>query len=317
MGGRSKYWHRRSRAPASGAPAVVPAWRLKPPCSPRVPASPAGRASLTTPDDTCDTLTVAEACNGWRLPSEEEWEYLARAGGAYAPEAPPSEGFHAGNSGGQARESGEAGDVHPWGLVDTLGNVAEWTIDCYRPRLGLEAGRCDPATETSNLDRPVRGGGFTDATLSLSMRRPVPAALASAEGTDLQDGGFRLVRTPRDCGGTCSAAVTTRARIADPGLRLLAPPLVFRYGATKYPEIRSMGAVDTAVIIALNIGSGTPSDRLHLRLVDLNGESPKSDQPLKHDACVAAGESCATFVNRINPTVPLAEAPPCRFSTGP
>lgn len=84
------------------------------------------------------TWTEAQAYTRWlssksgrayRLPSEAEWEYAARAGTDTA--------YWWGNSfsGGQS-VSGEAapavsGRANPFGLKGMLGNVREWTQDCY------------------------------------------------------------------------------------------------------------------------------------------------------------------------------------------
>jgi formylglycine-generating enzyme required for sulfatase activity len=71
----------------------------------------------------------------YRLPSEAEWEYAARAG----TETPWSFGnaeselgafaWYGDNSGGQTHPVGEK-EANPWGLHDVHGNVWEWVQDC-------------------------------------------------------------------------------------------------------------------------------------------------------------------------------------------
>jgi len=77
-----------------------------------------------------------EHTNKYRLPTEEEWEYAARAGssgkwcfgddesklGQYA--------WYWGNSGKKIHPVGEK-LPNPWGLYDMHGNVWEWVSSCY------------------------------------------------------------------------------------------------------------------------------------------------------------------------------------------
>ena len=73
----------------------------------------------------------------YRLATEAEWEYAARAGttGAYSfGEAAKidAHAWHAGNSGARPMPVGQKAP-NPWGLHDMHGNVAEWTLDLYDP----------------------------------------------------------------------------------------------------------------------------------------------------------------------------------------
>ena len=66
----------------------------------------------------------------YRLPTEIEWEYAARAGGPAEvdPKALPDIAWHKENSDEKTYSVGEL-KPNAWGLHDMLGNAAEWCID--------------------------------------------------------------------------------------------------------------------------------------------------------------------------------------------
>jgi formylglycine-generating enzyme required for sulfatase activity len=81
-------------------------------------------------------LNQKEGTEKYRLPTEAEWEYAARAGTTTAYFFGDDEGslgiyaWFGGNSGGKTRPVG--GKSHnPWGLYDINGNVLEWVQDFF------------------------------------------------------------------------------------------------------------------------------------------------------------------------------------------
>jgi formylglycine-generating enzyme required for sulfatase activity len=116
-------------------------------------------------------------CPGYRLPTEAEWEYAARArttGGTYngicddghlGCEQPnvvlDSSAWFCGNSGRTTHPvAGLA--ANPWGLYDMLGNVSEWCHDAW-DRTDYGAGSVtDPWGLASGSIRVVRGGSCVD-----------------------------------------------------------------------------------------------------------------------------------------------------------
>ena len=111
----------------------------------------------------------------YRLPTEEEWEYACRAGGAQnycGANKVDSVAWYQGNSGLKPHPVGQK-RPNAWGLYDMSGNVWEWTGSCYESDCGR---------------RVNRGGSWTNR----------PGAVRSAnrdwsDPTDRNDDlGFRL-----------------------------------------------------------------------------------------------------------------------------
>ena len=136
-------------------------------------------------------------CQGYRLPTRAEWRYSARAGTSWQTYAGPFDSaecegnprqeaiaWFCGNSGRQPHPVGER-FPNPWGLVDMLGNLWEFS---HGP--GDLVNPVDPVESQLNslFDFKALGGGYTSRSNSTYVSAETRAnAMASI--------GFRLVRT--------------------------------------------------------------------------------------------------------------------------
>ena len=173
-----------------------------------------GLGAAYTGVDQCKTskgtsVNWDRSSDGYRLPTEAEWEYAARAGktGPYAGGGSEDGACRVANVGDASAKSkfsdwttfscndGVVGlasvgryAANPWGLHDMTGNVWEWCWDWYAAYSGTST---DPVGPQSGSDRVNRGGSWNDS--------PRYARVADRDRYTPDDRdnylGLRLVRT--------------------------------------------------------------------------------------------------------------------------
>jgi formylglycine-generating enzyme required for sulfatase activity len=112
-----------------------------------------------------DTGACDFEANGYRLPTEAEWEHACRAGThsdySFGDEARQLGDFawFADNAGKKTHPVGRK-KPNPWGLVDMHGNVAEWCQDLYDPNYYKASPEKTPRGPDQSNEYVLRGGSW-------------------------------------------------------------------------------------------------------------------------------------------------------------
>jgi formylglycine-generating enzyme required for sulfatase activity len=125
-----------------------------------------------------EEIAFDAAADGFRLPTEAEWEYACKAGTTGIRYGNlDSIAWYKGNSKGTTHAVGQK-EPNAWGLYDMLGNVWEWCTDIYDQ-------------DMYGSYRIFRGGGWSDeerSVMATTRRRSHPLKFK------IDDLGFRIAR---------------------------------------------------------------------------------------------------------------------------
>lgn len=125
----------------------------------------------------------------YRLPSEAEWEYAARAGTQgrwwFGDDDRDLDafGWHAGNAGSSTKEVGRK-QPNPWGFYDLSGNVGEWCMDDFHSPMDVRHTTEKPVQNEGGKG-VLRGGAWymeSDSTRVAARRAVDPLSRSDGSG---------------------------------------------------------------------------------------------------------------------------------------
>lgn len=138
---------------------------------------PVERVSWDNAQEFINKLNILEESQKYRLPTEAEWEYAARAGSSTSfangeisvltcdnDTKLGDIGWYCGNSKISRHHIVAQKKPNSWGLYDMHGGVWEWCADWYGPYSSEAV--TDPGGPLDGAERTMRGGGIADTARS-------------------------------------------------------------------------------------------------------------------------------------------------------
>lgn len=212
----------------------------------------------TERNDVWDTVTMDPAADGWRLPVEVEWEYLAREGTLTGEQYTYSGNNNIDNvayykgspetkNGTKAHEV-KGKTANDLGLYDMTGNVFEWVWDWYTSPLNSSMGYEGPtyAQANSGKEKVFCGGAYSKNASDCKLNK---RGWYQPPHLRFGDIGFRVVRGALEEAQIGSKGPSEPKEVGD---------IVFNDGsATPYTELASLTNAQKAKAIAIIFYKGT------------------------------------------------------------
>ena len=216
------------------------------------------------------------AANGYRLPTEAEWEYACRAGSQ-------TPYFFGGNdsqlssyawfkphSRGRCWPVGQK-KPNPWGLYDMHGNVWEWCNDYYSETYYAESDQDNPRGPATGKKRVLRGGAWSSTAEMCRAASRFSEYQVFADACFGSDSyGFRRVKNDRAKSESSSLLVDIDNRETDESTvkHQSPPPLTDRLEPPPSP----LGKIDTTRLKGTIIFAGERDGSLDIWQMNADGQ---------------------------------------------
>ena len=174
---------------------LTPAYKIGEETDPRkwsgiVGDSENGYCGPSSSNSTWDALTYDKEADGYRLPTEAEWEWLARGGENYTyagSNTVDDVAWYTTNTNDKGSREVKTKQANGYGLYDMSGNVYEWCYDWYG---SVNSSTADTGASSGSF-RVLRGGswGYLASLCAVSYRD------SSGPGNRYGVFGFRVVRS--------------------------------------------------------------------------------------------------------------------------
>jgi formylglycine-generating enzyme required for sulfatase activity len=235
-----------------------------------------------TPCYDLTTWTCNFAADGYRLPTEAEWEYACRAGGhgqycyGDAEADLPRYAWFKPHSAGATHPVGQK-LPNRWGLFDMHGNVWQWCNDYYSETYYAASPRDNPTGPAAGTMRVLRGGAWdcTAEKCRAAYRfKEFPVYSDACFGADSY--GFRRARNGA-AGKKSEAVVSVPPAVPVPAVeKKAASPM-----QPPPKQARATGKIDPAKLKGTIVFVSDRSGTLKIWAMDASGKNPRQ---LTHDA---------------------------------
>ena len=224
-----------------------------------------------TPAYDLETWTCDFEADGYRLPTEAEWEYACRAGSTTRYTSGDAESELAGYSWSKPQSRGKAHPVgtkkpNAWGLYDVHGNVWEWCNDWYDENYYKNSPKENPRGPEEGKKRVLRGGGYMsppNRCRSAYRLGEFPAYVDACFGVDAY--GIRRARN-----GAPSGTAKAPPKKPAPEVKPEVPP-------TPAPSlVQSTGKIDAARLKGTIIFVSDRGGHLDIWKMHATGRDPKA-----------------------------------------